>query len=114
MQTALLACRYGWPAFIMPFLFVLSPSLLLQGSALEVGQAVVTAVAGVWLASAGFGGYFRGRLDIAGRITLSVAGLALLVPANAFDGAIWLEVGGIALAILGVLREILTNRKKLA
>lgn len=114
MQTALLACRYGWPAFIMPFLFVLSPSLLLQGSALEVGQAVVTAVAGVWLASAGFGGYFRGRLDIAGRITLSVAGLALLVPANAFDGAIWLEVGGIALAILGVLREILTNRRKLA
>ena len=114
MQTALLACRYGWPAFIMPFLFVLSPSLLLQGSALEVVQAVVTAVTGVWLASAGFGGYFRGRLDIAGRITLSVAGLALLVPANAFDGAIWLEIGGIALAILGVLREILTNRKKLA
>lgn len=112
MQTALLACRYGWPAFIVPFLFVLSPSLLLQGSVLEVAQAVVTAVAGVWLASAGFGGFFRRRLDLAGRIVLSVAGLALLVPANAFDGAIWVEIGGIVLALLGVLREAMGSRKR--
>jgi TRAP transporter 4TM/12TM fusion protein len=112
MQTALLACRYGWPAFIVPFLFVLSPSLLLQGSVLEVAQAVVTAVAGVWLASAGFGGFFRRRLDLAGRIVLSVAGLALLVPANAFDGAIWVEIGGIVLALSGVLRETMGSRKR--
>jgi TRAP-type uncharacterized transport system fused permease subunit len=112
MQTALLACRYGWPAFIVPFLFVLSPSLLLQGSVLEVAQAVVTAVAGVWLASAGFGGFFRRRLDLAGRIVLSVAGLALLVPANAFDGAIWVEIGGIVLALFGVLRETMGSRKR--
>ncbi|MEQ8248856.1 MAG: TRAP transporter fused permease subunit [Alphaproteobacteria bacterium] len=112
MQTALLACRYGWPAFIVPFLFVLSPSLLLQGSVLEVAQAVVTAVAGVWLASAGFGGFFRRRLDLAGRIVLSVAGLALLVPANAFDGAIWVEIGGIVLALLGVLRETMGSQKR--
>ncbi len=114
MPTALLACRYGWPAFVLPFLFVMSPSLLLQGSTLEVIQAVVTAIAGVWFASAGLGGYFRGVLDTTGRVALTIAGVALLIPANAFDGALWIEVGGIALAILALLREIMTKRDRLA
>ena len=110
MQTALLACRYGWPAFVLPFLFVLSPSLLLQGTAVEVIQASVTAVAGVWLASAGLGGYFRGRLDLIGRVAMTIAGIALLIPANAFGGALWLEIGGVALAIAIVLRQVMVAR----
>jgi TRAP transporter 4TM/12TM fusion protein len=114
MQTALLACRYGWPAFIMPFLFVLSPSLLLQGTTIEVIQAVVTAVAGVWLASAGLGGYFRKRLDTVGRGIFLIGGIALLIPANAFAGALWVEFAGIALAVAGVLREIMTKPAQVA
>jgi len=110
MKTALLACRYGWPAFVLPFLFVLSPSLLMQGNALEVGQAVITAVAGVWLASAGLGGYFRGPLDIVGRGAFLVAGLALLIPAQGFDGAGWVELGGIVLAVAVLLRQIMVAR----
>ena len=110
MKTALLACRYGWPAFVLPFLFVLSPSLLMQGNALEVGQAVITAVAGVWLASAGLGGYFRGPLDIVGRGAFLVAGLALLIPAQGFDGAGWVELGGIVLAVAVLLRQIIVAR----
>jgi TRAP-type uncharacterized transport system fused permease subunit len=109
MQTALLACRYGWPAFVLPFLFVLSPSLLLQGTALEVIQASVTAVAGVWLASAGLGGYFRGRLDLIGRVAMTIAGIGLLIPADAFGGAFWLEIGGIILAIAIVSRQFITH-----
>jgi TRAP transporter 4TM/12TM fusion protein len=109
MQTALLACRYGWPAFVLPFLFVLSPSLLLQGTALEVIQASVTAVAGVWLASAGLGGYFRGRLDLIGRVAMTIAGIGLLIPADAFGGAFWLEIGGIVLAIAIVSRQFITH-----
>lgn len=112
MQTALLACRYGWPAFVLPFLFVLSPSLLLQGTAVEVIQASVTAVAGVWLASAGLGGYFRGRLDLIGRVAMTIAGIALLIPANAFGGALWLEIGGVALAIAIVLRQVMVAREQ--
>ena len=110
MKTALLACRYGWPAFVLPFLFVLSPSLLMQGNVFEVAQAVVTAVAGVWLASAGLGGFFRGPLDLIGRGAFLIAGLALLIPAQGFDGAGWVELGGIVLAVAALLRQIMVAR----
>jgi len=110
MKTALLACRYGWLAFVLPFLFVLSPSLLMQGNVLEVAQAVITAVAGVWLASAGLGGYLRGQLDLVGRGAFLIAGLALLIPAEGFDGAGWLELGGVVLAVAALLRQVMVAR----
>ncbi|MDA0367263.1 MAG: TRAP transporter fused permease subunit [Proteobacteria bacterium] len=112
LQTALLACRYGWPAFVLPFLFVLSPSLLLQGTALEVIQSVVTAVAGVWFASAGLGGYFRGNLDLLGRAAFTTAGIALLIPAGGFTGAAWIEAAGVVLAAAALLRQVMANRRK--
>jgi TRAP-type uncharacterized transport system fused permease subunit len=77
---------------------------------LEVAQAVVTAVAGVWLASAGLGGFFRGPLDLIGRGAFLIAGLALLIPAQGFDGAGWVELGGIVLAVAALLRQIMVAR----
>jgi TRAP transporter 4TM/12TM fusion protein len=103
MPTAVRAVRYGWPAFILPFLFVLSPSLLLQGAFGETALAAGSAVLGVWLASVGVGGYFRGPLDIAVRLTFAVAGIALLVPASGFEAGIWLNAVGLALAGVVIL-----------
>jgi TRAP transporter 4TM/12TM fusion protein len=103
MRVAVTAVRYGWPAFILPFLFVLSPSLLLQGSVVDTALAATTAVLGVWIASVGVGGYFRGSLRVAVRFVFLVAGLSLLVPANGFEGGIWLNAAGAALAAAVVL-----------
>ena len=36
MATALSAVRFGWPAYVVPFLFVLSPTLLMQGDTVSV------------------------------------------------------------------------------
>jgi len=106
MKTAMLACKYGWPAFVLPFLFVLSPALLLQGSFLEVAQATLTALIGVWLASLGIGGYFRQLLGPAKRIGFVVAGIALLVPGHGFEGALALELAGAVLGAVLIAREI--------
>ena len=110
MHTAVVACKYGWPAFIMPFLFVLSPSLLLQGSVLEVAQAVVTAIAGVWIASFGVGGYYRRMLGPGARLAFFAAGIALLVPGHGFEGALALEIGGVVLSVILIVREHLRAR----
>ena len=107
MITALLACKYGWPAFVLPFLFVLSPALLLQGSFLEVAQATLTALLGVWIASLGIGGYFRRVLGPAMRCGLFVAGIALLVPGHGFPGALILELSGAVLGAVLIGRELL-------
>jgi TRAP transporter 4TM/12TM fusion protein len=101
MRTGFAATRFGWTAFIVPVLFVYSPSLLLIGDPVEIAVAVVTAMFGVWLISAATVGYFTRALPPLGRLLFVAAGAAALVPASAFPGGVLLDVvgvvGGVAL-----------------
>jgi TRAP-type uncharacterized transport system fused permease subunit len=113
MRTGFTAMRFGWTAYIVPFLFLFSPSLLLQGEALTTTMiAVATAIGGVWIVSAGMIGYFLRPLAPAPRIGLVVAGAALLIPDEIGTWAAWTDLGGLLLAcvVLGV--EYLGSRRK--
>ena len=57
MKTGWIAMRFGWIAFVIPFLFIRSPSLLLEGSLTSIVIAFITALLGVWLICAAFAGY---------------------------------------------------------
>ena len=59
METALLACKYGWPAFILPFIFVFSPALLLQGTLYQILLSSISTLIGVWASSVGINGFYR-------------------------------------------------------
>ncbi|KMK64088.1 TRAP transporter, 4TM/12TM fusion protein [Puniceibacterium sp. IMCC21224] len=85
MKTSLEAVRLGWTAYIVPFIFVFSPALLLNGDPVEVVIAVVTASLGVYAVSAAFVGWMAGRLSIGIRLLLGCAGAALLIPAAPGD-----------------------------
>ncbi|WP_162300712.1 TRAP transporter permease [Alkalilacustris brevis] len=98
MATALTSVRVGWTAFIVPFLFVFSPSLLMQGDWNDVLLAAITAIAGVWLVSIAIVGYFKAQITPGSRLWLGLAGMFVLVPAEAATHAIWLEVAGVLLA----------------
>ncbi len=101
MRTGFTAMRFGWTAYIVPFLFVFSPSLLLQGESLVVTIiAVASAIAGVWLVSAGMTGYLIRRLPVPMRAALIVAGVLLLVPSEIGPWAVWTDPIG---AVLGIL-----------
>jgi TRAP-type uncharacterized transport system fused permease subunit len=100
----------GWIAYVVPVLFVLSPSLLLQGSVQSIVLAVVTAVAGVGLICAAVTGYLFRPMDIVTRIATGAAGLAMLVPANAMPQGRWVDLAGVALAVVLVTREFLLRR----
>jgi len=110
MATGFAAVRFGWIAYVVPVLFVLSPSLLLQGSTQSIVLAVVTAVAGVGLICAAVTGYLFRPMDIATRIATGAAGLAMLVPANAVQQGHWVDLAGVALAVVLVTREFLLRR----
>ncbi|MGE3644670.1 MAG: TRAP transporter permease [Beijerinckiaceae bacterium] len=94
MKTGYAASRFGWSAFVVPFLFVFSPSLLLEGDPLRLAYDVATALAGVWLVSAALVGYLFGHLTNLQRIALVVGGLLVLTPASAFPGAVWTDISG--------------------
>jgi TRAP transporter 4TM/12TM fusion protein len=98
MKTGWTAVRFGWIAYIIPFLFVRAPSLLLEGSAASVVISVVTALIGVWLICAAFAGYATRRLSMPMRIGLAIAGLLLFTPEDAFAHGIWTDIAGFALA----------------
>ena len=108
MATALEAMRYGWTAYIIPFLFVFSPALLLIGEPVEIAMAVTTAILGVYAVSAAFTGWLHGPLGLAGRLATAVAGIALLLPPDlAGQAALWMNGAGfITLALLWGTRRL--------
>ena len=105
METGFMAMRLGWLAYVIPFLFVYSPTLLLQGSWHAVLLAAVTAVFGIWLVSGAIMGMLITALTPLRRIAAGVSGAALLVPADAFDGALAVEVAGLLLGLVVAIGE---------
>ncbi|MBT4590242.1 MAG: hypothetical protein HOC57_13195 [Rhodospirillaceae bacterium] len=94
MRTAVAACRFGWPAFVVPFLFVIAPNLIMIGEPLDIAVVFVTAVAGIWFASAGMTGFLQISLSVLQRAGYIIGGLGLLLPSQSFDGAYLVEIAG--------------------
>ncbi|WP_375568862.1 TRAP transporter fused permease subunit [Ahrensia marina] len=95
MQTAFVAMRYGWTAYVIPFLFVLSPTLILKGDTIAIVVDVITAAAGVYLISAAAVGWLHVPLQPLMRLLLIFAGSALLVPLS-LPFSLWFNGLGIA------------------
>jgi TRAP-type uncharacterized transport system fused permease subunit len=100
--------KFGWAAFIIPFLFVYSPTLILVGEPVDIAIAVVTATLGVWLISAALSGFFMTKLSGAMRAAFAVFGLLALIPAGTFPGAEYTDIVGV---IGGVLVMVIDWRR---
>ncbi len=110
MKTGFAAMRFGWFAYLVPFLFVLSPSLLMEGGAFEVIAAAATAAGGVWLVSIAIMGYFVRELGLVSRVLFGLAGLALLIPGSGFEGARLTDIAGLLVGVLLIGREVVASR----
>lgn len=89
--------RYALPAFIVPFMFSLTPegvALLLIGDAATVVLAVVTSVLGVIALATGLGGWLLRPTAWWERIALVASGLLLTY------SSAWSDIVGIALLVL--------------
>jgi len=114
MSTAVTACRLGWVAYVIPFVFVFQPTLIMKGSAIDVIASLIAALIGVWIASAGFLGYLFDRLNLVIRALFVVAGLSLLLPVNVIEGGFMIRISGVALTVLLIGRELLVRRRSQA
>jgi TRAP transporter 4TM/12TM fusion protein len=86
LQTAWTAMVLASAGFLVPFMFVYGPPLLLMGSAWEIVLVVGTGVAGVTALAASTMGYLRGPLALWERTLLGVAACALIFPDPVSDG----------------------------
>jgi TRAP transporter 4TM/12TM fusion protein len=104
-RTGWTAARIGWAAYIVPFLFVFSPSLLMHGEPLVIAWAAITAALGIWLGTIGVVGFFYRPLAPALRALYVVAGVLTLIPADMFRGAYLTDVVGLAMGAALLARE---------
>lgn len=99
MRTAFASVRLGWGAFVIPFLFVFSPSLLLNAGPVEVLVDVTTALIGIFLISAGITGFSLRHIPVWQRLAYGLAGAGLLLPLGMVG---WAPTANIAGAAAGV------------
>ena len=98
--TGWIACVVGWSTFILPFLFVLTPSLLMDGSWTEIVLNFSRVTFGIWLGTIAAVGFSFARLNPMGRAIYAVISLAVVLPPETFTGAIWINVAGVTAAIV--------------
>jgi TRAP transporter 4TM/12TM fusion protein len=98
-QTMMITWKYTLPAFLVPFVFTLTPSgqgLLLQGALPPMVLTILTAAVGVAALAAAFGGWIRGPATVVERVLAGAGGLLLCYAAP------WADLAGL-LAVTLVL-----------
>jgi TRAP-type uncharacterized transport system fused permease subunit len=111
MRTGLAGVRFGWSAYIVPFLFVMSPSLLMKGAWFDIVLACVTATLGIYLVTVGVVGYMFRPVGPLLRLAFVVSGILLMIPANSFPGALWTDIVGFVIGVALLASEFSIRRK---
>ncbi len=92
-QTMMLTWKYTLPAFLVPFVFTLTPDglgILMRGSVMEIATVTLTAAIGVGALAAGLGGWIRGPASRLERGCLVAAGVLLCYASR------WTDLAGLA------------------
>ena len=110
LKTGVNATRLAITAFIIPYIFALSPEILLVKEAamdiavFDVIRIAVTSVAGMIGISAGLEGYFFGICKIWERLIFVAGGLCMVIPSLLTD------VIGLVLLALGIVLQLVRQR----
>lgn len=112
IRTGLVAMAFGWPAYVVPFIFAASPEMLWQGSAFEILRVATLSLAGVWLISSGWIGYSAGSMSRLWRIGFIIAGTVCLLPGNAIEFGALLDIVGVLGGATMVAIRFWTSRKR--
>lgn len=105
MATALQATKLAIAAFIIPYMFVFNPQMLLIDTNFqEVALIVVTALVGMVGVGAGLEGYLFRKCNPFERVLLAAAGLLLIVPGLRTD------IAGLAVIASVSAFQLITKR----
>ena len=107
-RTSIQAVKIAVGAFLIPYIFVLEPSLLLEDVALwAFALAIISAMTGMVCLSTSLAGFIDKKLVVPERVLLIIAGLSLVYP------HLWSDVlGYIIFAVIFVYQKKSTWNKK--
>ena len=107
MKTGITATRLAIAAFIIPFVFAYSPSILFVGDVVwyDVILIALTATIGMIGVAAGLSGYLVRSMNVVERVLTIAGGMCLIIPGTLTD------VIGLALIALGVVLQLILGKK---
>lgn len=99
METGYVGFRLGLSGFIVPFMFVYGPELMLSGTVMNIILAVITAITGIFLISVSLEGWFSNhKVGLPFRIIIFISAI-LLLKVGFLTDAIGIGVGCLSLLI---------------
>ncbi|MDO9536016.1 MAG: TRAP transporter fused permease subunit [Bacillota bacterium] len=105
IQTAVTASKLGFSAYIVPFMFVLAPGLLLLDTPANIIMSSITAFLGVSLVTCGLSKYAFVRMSWISQFFCMGGGVLLIFPGLITD------VGGVTLGCLGLAINLYYSKK---
>lgn len=94
MKTGVAAAKLAIAAFIVPYIFVLSPELLMiDATPFTITFACTTAIIGMWGVSIAMIGFCQSKLNVLQRLLFFIGGLNMIIP-----GAVTDAIGVVILA----------------
>ena len=84
-QTGFTSFRMGIVAYIIPFIFLLNPAILLEGSGMNVVLAAATAILGVFCLTGAIEGYLLKYWSMVARVMLGIGALMMMIPGITTD-----------------------------
>lgn len=107
IRTGVNASKLAIAAFIIPYMFVLQPQLLMIDTTFfEVLLVLVTAVAGMVAVGAGMIGYWYTKLNWIFRIISVIGGLMLMYP------GLYTDIGGVIIFVFMLITQFISNRNQ--
>jgi TRAP transporter 4TM/12TM fusion protein len=97
--TSRLSVTIGWSTFVIPFLFVTTPSLLMDGSGWEIVWNFGRNLVGIVVGTAAIVGFAFAPLSRGARLAFGAAAAAVLLPPATFAGAEIVDVLGLAFSL---------------
>ncbi|WP_299360960.1 TRAP transporter fused permease subunit [uncultured Paracoccus sp.] len=107
IRTGFYSMRLGGTLFILPFIFIYDPALIMAGSWAEIVKAVGIAGIAILALTAAFEGYLYGvgRLGMVTRVMLGVAGALTIIPETYSD------IAGLALMAVAIGIALVAARR---
>ena len=104
-ESGVAAVKLGLTGYIIPFMFVFGPSLLLIGAWHTIALTTVSAISGVVLLAAGLHGYLIAHAPMWQRVLMVAAAICLIKP------GLYTDAAGIALALIVIVGQTVERRR---
>jgi TRAP transporter 4TM/12TM fusion protein len=113
-KTGWASVAFGWSSFLLPFLFVYSPSLLFAAPVAEVAWDFSRTGLGISVGCMALVGYGFAPLSIVGRLLYGTLALAVLVLPYALPNIGWIESASAAICAAVLVKDYLRHRRSRA